>query len=63
MKTTTVLQFSDLMDLCKYIRVIHASSYRIDATKVTVKLQLTSFEIAIAVEEYHAIVVDQLEKV
>jgi hypothetical protein len=63
MKTATILQFSDLMDLCKYIQVIHASAYRIDTTKMTVKLQLTPFEAAIAVEQFNAQVMEQLEKV
>jgi hypothetical protein len=63
MKTATTLQFSDLIALCRFVKVIHASSYRIDTTKLTIKLQLTPFEIAIAVEQYKAVVVDQLEKV
>ncbi len=63
MKTVTVLQFSDLMDLGKYIKVIHASSYRIDVSKLTVKAHLTTFEIAIAVEQHNAVVVQQTEKV
>lgn len=57
MKTETVLQFADLKELCECINVIHASSYRIDTAKLTVKLQLTLFEIAIAVEQFHAQVV------
>ncbi len=63
MKTATVLQFSDLMNLGKFIKVIPTSAYRVDTTKLTVKASLTSFEIAIAVEQYKAIVVEQLEKV
>lgn len=63
MKTATVLQFSDLIVLSKYIRVIHASSYRIDTTKLTVKLHLTDFEVAIAVEQYNAVIVEQTESV
>lgn len=63
MKTTVTLQFADLMALCKYIQVIHAASYRIDTTRLTVKLALTPFEVAIAVEQFSAEVVTQLEKV
>lgn len=63
MKTATVLQFTDLENLCKFIKFVHATSYRINTTKMTVKLQLTSFETAIAVKEFHAVVVEQLEKV
>ena len=61
MKTATTLQFADLNALCKYVQVIHPSSYRIDTSKFTVKLSLTRFEVAIAVEEYQATVVKQLE--
>ena len=63
MKTATVLQFSELADLCKFIKVVHASSYRIDTTKMTLKLQMTPFEIAIAVEQFQAMVVGQFETV
>jgi hypothetical protein len=63
MKTTTVLQFADLLALGKFIKVIHASAYRIDTTKLTVKASLTEFEIAIALEQCKAVIVDQLERV
>ena len=62
MKTATTLQFPDLVALCKYLQVVHASSYRIDTTKLTVKLLLTPFEVAIAVESFSACVMMQLEK-
>jgi hypothetical protein len=61
MKTTITLQFTDLMDLAKYIKVIHASTYRIDTSKLTVKTSLTEFELAIAIEQYRAAVVEQTE--
>ena len=63
MKTATVLQFPDLINLGRYIKVIHASSYRIDTSKMTVKACLSSFEIGIATEQYKAKVVEQLERV
>lgn len=61
MKTTTVLQFSELADICQFIKVIHASSYRIDTIKLTVKLLLTEFELAVAVEQFYAQVVQHAE--
>ena len=61
MKTATILQFSDLMELCKYIKCIHANAYRIDTTQLTIKISLTDFEIAIAVEQFRAMVVTQTE--
>ena len=61
MKTATILQFSDLMELCKYINCIHAHAYRIDTTQLTVKISVTDFEIAIAVEQFRAMVVNQTE--
>jgi hypothetical protein len=63
MKTSTVLKFTDLADLCRYLKVIHASSYRIIATNLTVKLSLTPFEAAVALEQYNATILEQLEMV
>jgi hypothetical protein len=63
MKTSTVLQFADLADLCFYLRGTHASSYRIDTSKLTVKIRLTPFEAAVAMDQYKAVVVEQWETV
>lgn len=54
MKTTTVLYFETLADLCRYIKAVHASAYRIDTSRLTVKLALTPFELALALEQYQA---------
>ncbi len=63
MSTATVLQFNSLIDLGKFIKVVQSISYRIDTSKLTVKAQLTTFEIAIAVEQYSAVVFEQTAKV
>jgi hypothetical protein len=63
MKTATILRFSELSMLCKFIQVIHASAYRIDTTKLTVKSSFTAFEIAIAIEQFNATLLEQTEKV
>lgn len=63
MKTMTVLQFTDLADLCRYLKVIQASAYYIDTSKLTVKAQLSAFETAVAVEQFKAALTAQYEKV
>lgn len=63
MKAATVLQFNSLIDLGKFIKLVQSISYRIDTSKLTVKAQLTSFEIGIALEQYNAVVSQPTEKV
>ena len=51
MKKTT-LQFSNLADLVKFQKAIEMSSYRINATAITLTGQFTESDIQLAKEKY-----------
>jgi hypothetical protein len=59
MQNTTLLQFADLTKLATYIKVVHPDAYIVNTLKLTVLAALTEFEIALAVEQYGGVAVEQ----
>lgn len=59
MQNTTLLQFPGLTELATYIKAVHPDAYIINTLKLTVLASLTEFEIALAVEQYGGMFVEQ----
>lgn len=59
----TVLKFKLLIDLATYVKKTRIDSYVIDTSKITLFAFLTEVQIAIAIEEYHAVLLPLTEKV
>ena len=58
--SNTTLKFKTLSDLARYSKVINPQEYIINTLQLTLMACLSDFEIAIAMEEYEAIPVNQL---
>jgi hypothetical protein len=53
--TPSRLKFSQLLDLGSYLKIAKPDSYVIDTSKLTMLACLTEWQLAIAIEDYKAI--------
>jgi hypothetical protein len=59
MQNTVLLQFSTLTDLATFIRKVHPAAYIINTMRLTITADLSGFEIAVALEQFGGVVVQQ----
>ena len=56
---TSVLRFRALSDAAAFIKLLPSKGYRLNTVDVSLSAQLSAFELALAVEEYGAVVLPQ----
>jgi hypothetical protein len=56
---TTILKFNSLADLAKCFMIINPNAYLINTPALTLSATLSSFELAVALEQYGAILLQE----
>jgi hypothetical protein len=57
---STILKFNTLAELASFLKTVYPQGYTINTLQVTLTCKLTSFEIAVAVEQYNAVLLEEM---
>jgi hypothetical protein len=56
---STILQFNSISDLASYAKTVNPNGYRMNTADLTLSAHLSSLELALAIEQYKAAVVQE----